>query len=293
MRQREAIWGVALSSPIIIGFLLWYAGPIVASLLISFTDWNVLRPPTWVGLDNFVRIFTADRLFWQSLTVTVVFAAASVPLLLAIAFALALLLSERVRGIALFRTAIFLPSIVPLIAASVIWDWLFVPEAYGLLNAALRALGIPALPWLLSTQTALMSLILMNLWTVGGLMLIFLAGLQGVPRELYEAAEIDGANALHRLRHVTIPMMTPTIFFNLILAVVASMQTFVQPYLMTEGGPANSTLVLVLYLYRKAFAEFQLGYASALATILFVVIAILTVVIFRSSQRWVHYEGSR
>jgi multiple sugar transport system permease protein len=289
-RRREALWGIALAAPAILGFLLWQLGPILGSLAIAFTDWRIVGTPSWVGVSNFAHMFTQDPLFYKSLSVTVMFSIVSVPLRLLVAFALALLLNTKVRALPVFRTIFYIPSLVPIIASSVLWIWLFNPD-FGLLNAILTPLGFPKLQWIYDSSTVLPSLILMSLWDVGPLMIIFLAGLQGVPRQLYEAVRIDGGSAWHRLRHVTIPMVTPTILFNLILSIISAMQTFTQGYVMTSGGPNNASLFYVLYLYRKAFQESQMGYASALAWVLFIIIAILSVLVFRSSSRWVFYEG--
>jgi len=289
-RRREALWGIALAAPAILGFLLWQLGPILGSLAIAFTNWRIVGTPSWVGLSNFAHMFTHDPLFFKSLSVTVIFSVISVPLRLLVAFALALLLNTKVRALPVFRTIFYIPSLVPIIASSVLWIWLFNPD-FGLLNAILTPLGFPKLQWIYDSSTVLPSLILMSLWDVGPLMIIFLAGLQGVPRQLYEAVRIDGGNAWHRLRHVTIPMVTPTILFNLILSIISAMQTFTQGYVMTSGGPNNASLFYVLYLYRKAFQESQMGYASALAWVLFFLIAILSVIVFRTSSRWVFYEG--
>jgi multiple sugar transport system permease protein len=291
-RRHEAIWGIALAAPAVIGFLLWQLGPIIASLGIAFTNWRIAGTPEWVGLDNFRQMFTEDRLFYKSLGVTAYYSALSVPLHLLVAFVLALLLNQKIRGLPIFRTIFYLPSLVPLIASSVLWIWLFNPD-FGLLNAMLRPLGFPKMHWIYDSQSVVPSFILMSLWDVGPLMIIFLAGLQGVPRQLYEALEVDGGNAWHKLWTITIPMVTPTILFNLILSIIAAMQTFTQAYVMTRGGPNNASLFYVLYLYQKAFQQSQMGYASALAWILFVVIALLSLWVFRTSSRWVYYEGGR
>ena len=273
-----------------LGFLLWQLGPILGSLYIAMTDWRIAGTPSWIGLENFRQIFTEDRLFRKSLWVTTYYSLGSVPLRMLFAFALAVLLNQKIRALPIFRTIFYLPSIVPLIASSVLWIWLFNPD-FGLLNAVLRPLGFPKLQWIYASDSVIPALILMSLWDIGPMMIIFLAGLQGVPRQLYEAVEIDGGNPWHKMRHITLPMVTPTILFNLILSIIGTMQTFVQPYVMTEGGPNNSSLLYVLYLYRKAFEESQMGYASALAWILFVVIAVLSFFVFRTSNRWVYYEG--
>jgi multiple sugar transport system permease protein len=291
-RRREAWWGILCASPVILGFLLWQLGPMVASLFISFTDWNVTSTPKWVGADHFRQMFTGDALFVQALRVTSLYTVLSIPLRLVLAFAIAMLLNQPIRNLPLFRTLFYIPSIVPVIASSVLWIWLFNPD-FGLLNAILRPLGAPKIQWIYGSDSALPSLILMSLWDVGGMMIIFLAGLQGVPRHLYEAVEVDGGNAWHRLWHITIPMMTPTIFFNLVLGIIDAFQSFTNAYIMTQGGPNNATLFYVLYLYRKAFQQLDMGYASALAWVLFLIIAALGVLVFRSSAWWVYYEGER
>jgi multiple sugar transport system permease protein len=279
-------------APAVLGFLLWEIGPIVASLGIAFTDWNIVSSPSWVGPDNFRQIFTADELFWQALRVTVLYALASVPLRLLLAFGLALLLNQKLPGLPFFRTIFYLPAIVPLIAGSVLWLWLFNPD-FGLLNSLLGAVGLSGSQWIYDPGSVLPSLVLMSLWDVGPMVLIFLAGLQGVPRHLLEAVEVDGGNAWHRLRHITIPMVTPTILFNLILSIIGALQTFVQPYVMTGGGPNNASLFYVLYVVRNAFEQQEMGYAAALAWVLFLIIAVLSLLVFRTSNRWVYYEGER
>ena len=207
-----------------------------------------------------------------------------------VAFAVAVLLNQRIRALPVFRTIFYLPSIVPLIASSVLWIWLFNPD-FGLLNALITPLGFRRSAWIYGSGSVIRALILMSLWDIGPMMIIFLAGLQGVPRQLYEAVEIDGGTPWHKMSRITIPLVTPTILFNLILSIIGAMQTFVQPYVMTEGGPNNASLLYVLYLYNKAFQQSQMGYASALAWVLFVVIAVLSLIVFRTSSRWVHYAG--
>jgi multiple sugar transport system permease protein len=230
-------------------------------------------------------------LFWKSLTNTAVYALFAVPLGLTGSLLIALLLNQKTRGIAFFRTAFYLPSLVPAVASALVWQWVFHPDN-GLLNYGLAFLGIKGPQWLQDPKTALGSLILMSLWGVGGSrMIIFLAGLQGVSDELYEAASLDGARGWTSFRHVTLPMLSPTIFFNLVLGVIGSFQVFTSAYVMTNGGPNNATLMYVLYLYNNAFRYFKLGKASAMAWILFVILLGFTVVQFRSASRWVYYEG--
>jgi multiple sugar transport system permease protein len=290
LERRETLWGILCVAPAVLGFLLWQLGPILGSLLIAFTDWTVAGSPHWIGGQNFQRMFFHDELFLKSLSVTVIYAVVSVPLSMLFAFGLALLLNRKLRGGSIFRTIFYLPSIVPAIASSVLWLWLFNPD-FGLLNAILSTLGIPKQQWIYDESTVLPSLIFMNLWGVGPMMIIFLAGLQAVPKQLYEAVEVDGGKPVHKLWHITIPMLTPTILFNLILSIIDTLQAFTQPYVMTQGGPNNGSLLYVLYLYRKAFQEYEMGYAAALAWILFVIIAVISFVVLRTSSRWVHYEG--
>lgn len=289
-RRREAMWGILCVAPAVLGFLLWQLGPIIGSLFIAFTDWGIAGNPEWIGVENFRQMFTEDNLFWKSLSITFYYSLASVPLRIIVAFFLAVLLNQKIRGLPIFRTVFYLPSIVPAIASSVLWIWLFNPD-FGLLNAVLRPLGFPKIQWIYGSSSVMPSFILMSLWDIGPMMIIFLAGLQGVPRQLYEAVEIDGGNAWHRLRHITVPMITPTILFNLILSIIGAMQTFVQPYVMTEGGPNNNSLMYVLYLYQKAFEQSQMGYASALAWVLFIIIAVMSFIVLRTSSTWVYYEG--
>ena len=289
-RRREVAWALVCVAPAVLGFVLWQLGPILGSLYVALTDWRIAGTPSWVGAENFSRIFAEDRLFRKSLAVTAYYSLGSVPLRMLVAFAVAVLLNQRIRALPVFRTIFYLPSIVPLIASSVLWIWLFNPD-FGLLNALITPLGFRRSAWIYGSGSVIPALILMSLWDIGPMMIIFLAGLQGVPRQLYEAVEIDGGNPWHKMSRITIPLVTPTILFNLILSIIGAMQTFVQPYVMTEGGPNNASLLYVLYLYNKAFQQSQMGYASALAWVLFVVIALLSLIVFRTSSRWVHYAG--
>lgn len=284
------MWGMICVSPAVLGFLLWDVGPMVASFVLSLTDWSVTGSASWVGTANFEEIFVNDNLFRQSAKVTLIYALVSVPLQIVVAIALALLLNERVRGLALFRTIFYIPSTVPLIASSMIWLWMYNPD-FGLFNAVLNFLGLPEQQWIYSSDTVLMSLIVMSVWSIGPMMIIFLAGLTAIPQHLYDAVSVDGGNALNRLWNVTIPMLTPTILFNLVLSVIGSLQTFTQAYVMTDGGPGNSSLFYGLYLYRAAFQQGELGYAAALAVLQFAVIVALSLLVFRTSSSWVHYGG--
>jgi len=292
-RARRALEGYLFLAPWLIGFLGLTAGPIVYSIWMSAQRWNVLTPPRYVGLANYQKLFTDDPLFWKSLGNTVYYAFGSVPLQLVLAMALALLLNQNVRGLAFFRTVFYLPAIMSGVATALLWTLLLNPDIGGI-NFVLRLVGIANPPgWLQSTTWSMPALILMSTWNVGTMMLIFLAGLQGVPESLYDAASVDGAGAITRFRHVTLPLLTPTLFFNLVMAIIGSFQIFTQTFVMTGGGPADSTLTYVLYLYRNAFEWFKMGYASALAWVLFIILAAMTALVFRSSTMWVYYEGER
>ncbi len=288
--QRTVI-GYIFIAPFILGFLFWFLAPALTAVWLTFQDWNLLRPPTFVGLDN-LRALPKDKLFWQSLKVTTVYTLVYVPLNLVLGFLLALLLNTKVRGIAIFRTVYYLPSIVPAVANAVLWAWIFNTE-FGLLNAGLHSLGFAKIKWLQRPEWALPALILMALWGFGGSMVIYLAGLQGIPESFYEAAELDGAGRWAKLRYVTIPLMSPVIFFNLIIGIIGSFQVFTPARLITDGGPQNATLAYVLYLYRVSFESLKMGYAAALAWVLFFIIAALTVFVFRYLGDRVYYEDVR
>lgn len=285
---RRTIVGYVFIGPFILGFLIWFLIPALTSLWMAFQDWNMITPPKFIAWNNFRDLFK-DKLFWQSLKVTSVYTLVSVPLSMILAFLVALLMNTKVRGIAVFRTIYYMPSIVPAVANAVLWAWILNSE-FGLLNAFLHALGLPKVLWLQEPEWALPALVLMSLWGLGGPMVIYLAGLQGIPNELYEAAEIDGAGGWAKLWHVTIPLMSPVIFFNFIMGVIGTFQVFTAGYLITSGGPQNATLFYVLYLYRNAFQYLRMGYAAALAWVLAFIIMGLTVFIFRGLGRRVYYE---
>ena len=294
---KRTLAGYAFISPWIVGFLAFTAVPMAASLALSFHSWSLLSPPEWVGLENFQTIFRDDPLFTTSLWNTAYYVALSVPLGLGASLLLALLLNRNLRGMGFFRTVVVLPSIMNIVAVSVLWLWIFNPE-FGLLNTLLRFFGIEGILWLQSERWAKPALIIMSLWGVGGGALIFLAALQGIPKELYEAASLDGAGSFRRFRHITLPMISPAIFFSLIMGIIGSFQVFAQAFVMTgaaqpgaEGGPNNATLFLVLHLYKKAFQEFRMGYAAALAWVLFFIVLAFTVAQTRLSRRWVYYEA--
>lgn len=283
--------GLLFTAPGIIGLLWFFAYPIAASFFYSFTNYDGLHSLSWAGLRNYSNLLK-DDVFWTSLSNTAYFVVFSVPLNLLGAFLLALLLNQRwIRGLAFFRTIFFIPSILPLVATSVLWIWVFNPQ-YGLVNTLLGYIGISGPGWLNDPVWSKPALIIMGLWSVGGWMVIFLAGLQNVPVEQYEAAQLDGASTWQRLVHITLPFMSPYFLFNAINGLILSFQYFLQPFVMTQGGPAESTTMYAVYLYQNAFQYYRMGYASAMGWILFVVIALFTLILFKTSARRVYYGGS-
>ncbi|WP_241680526.1 carbohydrate ABC transporter permease [Pseudactinotalea suaedae] len=276
--------------PAVLGFLLFTLGPMIFSLVMSFMDYGVITAPQWVGLDNWRRALFEDPLVWQSLRVTLYYAVGSVVLTSVLAFLVALLMNQPIVGQRVFRTIYYMPSVISGVPVAILWTWIFNPTI-GVINTALRWVGIEGPRWLTSPEWVIPALILMSSWSIGGAMVIYLAGLQGVPNELYEAAQLDGAGAVRRTLSITLPMVSPVIFFNLVMSIIGSLQVFTQAYVMTEGGPINSSLFAVLYIYRNAFFYFQMGYGSTLAWILFLVIGLLTLLVFRSQRIWVHEEA--
>jgi multiple sugar transport system permease protein len=294
-QKREALEGILFASPWLIGFVLFTAGPMIASFLLSFTEWNGITPVSelrWVGWKNYATLIQQDRSFAKALHNTAFYAVFSVPLGMVTALGLAVLLNQRVRGLAFFRTVFYLPSVVSGVATAMLWLWLFNPS-FGGVNWLLRQLHLPEPGWLTDESTAIWVFIFMSIWGAGNAMLIYLAGLQGVPEHLYEAAALDGAGPATRFRHVTLPMLTPTLFFNLVMGIIGSFQVFTSSYVMTGGGPNEATLFYVLYLFQKAFEQFHMGYASAMAWILFAIVLAQTLMVLRSSKRWVYSDGAR
>ena len=291
-RRREAISGYLFISPWMIGFIVFVAGPMLASFVISFTRWNIVSDPRWVGLDNYERILTADNDFRQALKVTFTYSAIYLPLSTIIGLGMAMALNIKVRGVGIFRTLLYLPYVVPSIAATLVWVWVL-NERFGLLNTVLSWVGIEGPNWFGDPSTALYGIVMISIWGVGGSAVIYLAGLQNIPEHLYEAAVVDGANEWQKFRHVTIPMLSPTIFYQLVIGLIGVFQTFTSSYVATEGGPLKATFFYMLYIYNKAWQSLRMGYASALAWILFVIIMLITLLVFRSSPMWVHYEAER
>lgn len=284
---KEAIEGYLFISPWLIGFAIFTAGAVGASFVMSLTNWSIFGSPKYIGFENYKTMIN-DKFFWQSLKVTSIYLL-NIPLNLIIGLLLAILLNQKIRGLSIYRTIYYLPSVVSGVAVSILWMWIFNPR-FGLVNTLLSYIGIQGPAWLADERWALPALIIMSIWGVGGSMLIYLGALQGIPTQLYEAATLDGAGIWHRFRHVTLPMVTPVMLLNLIMGVINSFQTFTQPFVMTNGGPNYATLFYVLYLYQQGFEWFNMGYAAALAWVLFLIILICTIIIIKTSAAWVYYE---
>ncbi|TDU87182.1 carbohydrate ABC transporter membrane protein 1 (CUT1 family) [Kribbella voronezhensis] len=288
LRRREALWFYLFASPWIIGFVVFLLGPMIASVYISLTDWDSFTAPKWVGLDNYVRLLTDDPIFWKALWNTFYYAAVSVPLGLVIGLWLANLLNKGVRLRKLFRTLIYLPTLVPLVATAMIFKMVLAPS--GPLNDALGLFGIPGPSWLLESVWVKPALILLSVWGAGGATVLLLAAMKGIPRELYEAAEVDGAGPVRQFWSITVPQLTPIIFFNLIMGLIGAFQVFSQVYILTKGGPDNASQTMVPLLFNEAFSFYHMGYASAISWLLFAVILVFTLIAFRTARRWVFYE---
>lgn len=289
-RLREYLTGYAFIAPWIIGFLLFMGGPIAASFALSFFRWKIIAPPTFIGLGNFVKLFTNDELFRLSLWATAKYVLLSVPLAQVLALFLAVLLNQQVRLLGFWRTLFYVPAVVSGVAGSVIWKWMY-DRDLGIINNLLQMVSIHGATWLYDKNTALPALVVKSLWNVGVPMVIYLAALQAMPQQLYEAAELDGAGEWTKFRHVTLPLLTPVIFFNLVIGFIGAVQIFAEPYVMTSGGPQNTTLLLGLYLYQTAFGFLQMGYAAAIAWFMFLIIFVLTLIQLRLSAFWVYYEA--
>ena len=294
MRKREARLGLLFISPWLVGVILFNLFPFLASFLLSFTKYNIVAPPEWIGTENYVQIFTDDPLFWKSLKNTAAYVGGSVTIRIVLGFLLALLLNSKVRFLGLWRTLFYVPSVVPIVALSIVW--LYVLNARGgLLNWFLGFFGISRVRWFADPDFAMIGFLIMSTTWVGVTMVIFLAGLQGIPEEYYDAAKIDGANVFQRLWRITIPLMTPTIYLNILINIINAFQVFTQIFIMTDGngGPRDATRTYILHLFDHAFQYLppQMGYSSALAWILFMIIFVFTALIVASSQRWVFYQG--
>lgn len=288
-RDNRAGW--LMASPWILGFCFFMLIPVIVSVFLSLTNYSLLSAPEFIGLDNYKKMLFNDPNVWHSMGITILYAVVNVPLTLALSFILALLINRKIRGVSLFRTIFYLPTIISGVAVGLLWTQIFNPD-FGILSLITENLfGISGIQWLNDPKLVLPSLILVSLWGLGRSMIINLSGLQSIPTELYESASIDGCTGLRSVFRITIPMMTPTIFLNLITGIIGAFQTFTNAYVMTSGGPNKASLFYMLYLYQNAFKNFRMGYASALSWLLFLVVLVLTYVVFWSSNRWVYYES--
>lgn len=289
MRSQETRTALLFALPWFIGFSVFLLYPLLASIYYSFCDYSVLRPPVWLGSDNYVGLWN-DEVFWTALKNTFFYAIFALPLSALCALTLALLLNTKVRGMTFYRTIFFIPSLVPMVSLAVLWLWVFNGE-YGVLNEFLRHMGVQHPPnWLTDTNWSKPALILMGMWGVGNAMVIYLAGLQDVPQHLYEAAELDGANGWAKIRHVTLPMISPVILFNIVMGIIGTLQIFTVPYVMfPNGSPARSTYFYTMYLFDNAFVYHKMGYACAMGWIMFLIILVLTMLSLKLSERHVHY----
>ncbi len=289
--RREMVTGILFSLPAIIGFFCFALGPMVASLILGFTEYTISSAPRFVGLDNYIRMFSGqDVFFYQALSVTLKFALMNVAVCMLTAFVVALLLnSEAVKCRGLFRSVFYIPTIIPYVATAMIFMWMMSPD-FGLFNILLRGIGLKGGKWIYSEGTVLHSLLIITAWTAGNIIVVFLAGLQGVPKQLYEAVEVDGGNGFHKFAYITLPMVTPIVFFNGLMFMIASLQGFMPAAVITSGGPNNATLFYTYYMYKQAFEFSNMGYASALGWVLFLVIALIAAFIFKTSKYWVFYS---
>ena len=289
-KSRENLTGYLFIAPWLIGFLVFTFGPFIQSFYLSFTRYNIVQPPKFIGLANYRMMLFDDELFWKSLWVTIRFALCSVPMVLVVGVLLALLLNSNVKGIAAFRTIFYLPSIIPTVATTSIFMWILNPQV-GMVNQILDLIGIKGPAWLSDPTWTPWSLVFMSVWGAGGSMVIYLAGLKDIPTYLYEAATLDGAGPIQKLKAVTLPMLSPVIFFNLVMGIIGTFQYFTQAFMISkgQGGPEDSTMFYALYMFQRSWKYMDMGYGSAMAWVLFVIIILITAVIFRSHTRWVHY----
>ncbi len=289
--RRRQIVGVTFAMPAILGFVIFTVGPMVASLIFSFMDYKIISTPTWLGLDNYVTLLSgSDPWFIPSVKATTYYVLLSVPANLIFAFAVAMLLNNEMKCRALFRSIFYVPSIVPAVASSFVWMLMMNPN-FGIFNMFLKTLGLPTSKWIYAESSVIPSIVFMGLFSTGPTMIIFLAGLQNIPRHYYEALEVDGGNRLHKFVYITLPMISPTLFFNFVMGIIGAFQVFGSAYIMTQGGPNNASLFYVYNLWRTAFTHMEMGLASAQAWLLFLVIMLLSLLVFKTSKLWVYYEG--
>jgi multiple sugar transport system permease protein len=290
LKKREVVLAWVCLFPVLMGIIFCVLIPVIAALIISFTEWTGLRPPTFIGFQNYINIFTKDYFFYKSILVTLYYAFGAVVLGIIYSFLLAMMLNRKIPFRGLWRAVYYLPCVMPGMAVSILWGWMYNVD-FGLFNLILRSLDIPRSMWIFGESTAIPSMWLIGIWTSGNLVIIFLAGLQNVPQVYHEAAEIDGAGVFRRFIHITIPMMTPIIFYNFLMSVIGSMQAFTQAFVLTSGGPNNATLFTVFLIYREGFRNNNFGYASSISFIFFIIIAFITALIFKTSNNLIFYEG--
>lgn len=290
IERREAIDGYLSISPWIVGFLLFTVMPISFTIYYSFTRWTIMEPPVWIGFENYVRMFTRDPLFWQALKVTSMYVVMSLPIIIVFGLMLSLLLNLKIRGMNFYRTLFYIPVVISGVSVAMLWTWLLQPDV-GVVNSMLGLVGIQGPGWFWDPDWALPSVASMSIWKVGGSAVIYLAGLQNIPPQLYEAARIDGASRRASFFRITIPLLTPTLFFQLIIQMIECFKIFTEAYVITKGGPLKATYFYLLYFYEEGFQHFNTGYASALILILVLVIMLMTVGVNITSKRWVYYEG--
>lgn len=290
LARREALEGYLALLPWAIGFIAFTAIPILVTIYLSFTEWVIVRPPDWIGITNYERMFTRDPLFWQALKVTGLFVLISLPLKLVLGLMLALLLNAKVPGMNFFRTVFYLPAVISGVAVSLMWMWLLQPDT-GVVNTLLSYIGVQGPNWFWDPNWALPSVAMMSVWKVGGAAIIYLAGLQNIPPHLYEAAKIDGANRWRSFWSITLPLLTPTLFFQLVIELIDSFKIFTEAFVITQGGPLKATYFYLWYFYEEAFRNFNMGYASALALVLTIIIVLTTLFVNYTSKRWVYYEN--
>jgi multiple sugar transport system permease protein len=287
--RYNAVWAYLMLTPFLIGLAVFIVGPLIFVVLLSFTDWNIMGLPRWIGLNNYAELMS-DSVFWKSLWNTIYYSIVTVPVTIVISLGLAALMNRAIRGVYLLRAIYFSPITVSVIAVGLLWSWLYTPN-FGFLNYVLGLIGIPPVGWLVKVQTALPSLMIVGIWRgLGFNIIVFLAGLKSIPRELYDASSIDGANEWQQFRRVTIPMLTPTIFFAVVMSFIASFQVFELTYIMTQGGPSNSTSTLIYFTYLQGFTFLRMGYASAISLVFLVVVLAVTVLQISFQDRWVHYD---
>lgn len=295
MKRKEALWFYLLVLPWVFGFVALTLGPMIYSLFLSLTDWDLFTPPQFVGLNNYIRLFSKDKVFWKTVFNTLYYAFISVPLGMLFSLLIVYFLTKPVKGSTIYRTLYYIPATVPAVASALLFKWLLAPDA-GMINRFLAIFGVDGPAWLLDPVWVKPALILMSLWTVGVNITLLMAGTKSIPTEFYEAAELDGASYTARYFRITLPLLTPVIFFNLVNGLIVALQVFTQIYIMTGsggatmGGPNNASMMIVPYLFNNGFRFYKMGYASAIAWLLFVLVLILTLLVFRSSNAWVHYE---